>query len=164
MTNIIGNKSTFAVEYSLENKEKLIGRAKLWINGISLGSLDDTIFFDGYLIGGLTEILNKNKLDERYLLDDHHLIYDLLEKDMNLFDDEKYDLAKSFSVNLGTWSDYFDVYSYKLTDNIGIILWKFIGHNDALEDLIGYPRCVFYEQFRYDELVNIINKLHIVGS
>ncbi|TDB42638.1 hypothetical protein [Photorhabdus khanii] len=164
MTHIIGDKSTFAVEYSLENREKLIGRARLWINGFFLGSLSDTIFFDGYLVGGLTDILTKPKLNETYLASDNHLIYDSLEKDMGLFDDEKYDLAKSFSVNFGTWSDYFDVYSYKVTDNIGAILWKCTGHNDGLEDLVEYPRCIFHEQFRYDELVNIINRLHSVGS
>ncbi|MER1759421.1 hypothetical protein [Proteus mirabilis] len=161
-TKFIGTKNTLAVEYFFENKEKFIGRAKFWVNGLFFGSLNDTIFFDGYLIGGLNEILNKKHLNQRYLLDNYCSTYELLEADILDFNGEEYELAESFNVNLGTWSDYFNIYSYKLTDEIGAILWKFVDTSDSLEDLIDYPKNIFYEEFSYDELHHIVNNLKLL--
>lgn len=154
----LGNKSSFAVEYALQNSRNSIGYARLWINGHFLGSLYDTIYIDGYLIGGLTEILNKNRLDERYLTSDETAIFALLEKD-RAADDERYDMASRYAVNLGTWTDYFNVYSYRLTDAKGVILWQFRENNDDLLDLAAYPTRVFSEQVEYDELKDVIRKI-----
>ncbi len=157
----LGNKSSFAVEYAIQNSCNAIGCARLWINGHFLGSLYDTIYIDGYLIGGLTEILNKNRLDERYLTSDETTLFELLEKDLAT-DNERYDLARHYAVNLGTWTDYFDVYSYRLTDTKGVILWRFRENNGALLDLATYPTRVFSEQFEYDELEEVIRKVSVV--
>lgn len=54
------------------------------------------------------------------------------------------------------------MYSYKLTDEIGAILWKFVDTSDSLEDLIDYPKNIFYEEFRYDELHHIVNNLKLL--
>lgn len=59
MTQLIGDKSRIAVEYSIANQDKFIGFAKLWLNDSFLGSLSDTIFIDGYLIGGFNAVLSK---------------------------------------------------------------------------------------------------------
>ncbi|MGI3430176.1 hypothetical protein [Providencia stuartii] len=159
-TNFIGKKTTLAVEYFFENKEKFIGRARLWIDSLFLGSLGDTIIFDGYLIGGLTEILNKESLDKRYLLNNQYATYDKLEKDILNFNDDPYELAEKFTVNLGTWSDYFNIYSYKLTDELGVILWKYVDAENSLEDLTDYPKDILYAEFKYHDLVQIINELN----
>lgn len=158
-TNLIGKKSTLAVEYFFENKEKFIGRARFWINDLFFGSLGDTIFLDGYLIGGLNEILNKGHLNQRYLFDNYCSTYEQLEEDILDFNGEEYELAENFNVNLGTWSDYFNIYSYKLTNETGAILWRFVDTGDSLEDLIDYPKNIFYEEFRYDGLRHIVNGL-----
>ncbi|NIH31286.1 hypothetical protein [Hafnia paralvei] len=162
MTQLLGDKAHIAIEYYIENKPKFIGRAIFWIHDAFLGSLDDTIFFDGYLVSGLVEILNKNKLDRRYSSNESVKIYELLDKD-RASDSDLYDLAKSYHVSLGTWSDYFDVYSYRVTKNTGAILWKFTGGNDDLKDLINYPSCVFCEEFNYDELSDLIEKFRSIN-
>lgn len=162
MTQLIGNKSRIAVEYSIENQNKFIGFAKLWLNDSFLGSSSDTIFIDGYLIGGFNAVLSKNKLSGRYLSDKKDEIYELLNNDILFGEDALYELAKSYRVNFGTWSDYFDVYSYKLTDSTGAFLWRLIERNDGLKDLIDYPSNVFYETFDYDELLKIIEHLNTV--
>lgn len=158
---VLGNKSSLAVEYAIQSSRNSIGYARLWINGHFLGSLYDTIYIDGYLIGGLTEILKKNRLDERYLTSDETAIFALLEKD-RAADDERYDMASRYTVNLGTWTDYFNVYSYRLTDAKGAILWQFRDNNDDLLDLATYPTRVFSEQFEYDELEEVIRKVSAV--
>ncbi|HAT4042234.1 TPA: hypothetical protein I9Z13_004889, partial [Citrobacter freundii] len=76
MTLLIGDKSRIAVEYLIDNQEKLIGRAKLWLNHVFIGSLSDTIFINGYLIGGFNEILSKMVLNDRYLSDNPIKIYE----------------------------------------------------------------------------------------
>lgn len=163
ITQTIGDKSQMAVEYYIENESKFIGRATFWIHNNFFGSLDDTIFFDGYLIGGLVDVLNKNELSNRYSLDKYSDIYYLLDRDRDIGDDELYELANSYHINLGSWSDYFDIYSYRLTKDSGVILWKFIGGNDDLKDLINYPSCVFHEEFNYSELSDLIEKIRTIN-
>ncbi|EFB2829530.1 hypothetical protein FHD45_22805 [Escherichia coli] len=164
MTQLIGDKSHIAVEYYLENKSVFIGRAKFWIHNAFFGSLDDTIFFDGYLIGGLVEVLNKDKLNNRYALNKPSEIYHLLDKDREFGDDDLYNLASSYRINLGTWTDYFDIYSYRITDNTGVILWRFIGGSDDLKDLENYPLHVFCERINYDELSNLIERIRMINN
>ncbi|AIP97760.1 hypothetical protein CFSAN000560_19450 [Salmonella enterica subsp. arizonae str. CFSAN000560] len=164
MTLLIGDKSRIAVEYSIDNREKLIGRAKIWLNHVFIGSLSDTIFIDGYLIGGFNEILSKMVLNDRYLSDNPIKIYESINNDMLCDDDILYDLAKSYRVNFGTWSDYFNVYSYKLSKNTGVILWQLTERNDELKDLINYPSCVFYETFNYSDLFEIIDHLNSIKT
>ncbi|MBS6113889.1 MAG: hypothetical protein KIA09_23695 [Citrobacter freundii] len=164
MTLLIGDKSRIAVEYLIDNQEKLIGRAKLWLNHVFIGSLSDTIFIDGYLIGGFNEILSKMVLNDRYLSDNPIKIYESINNDMLCDDDKLYDLAKSYRVNFGTWSDYFNIYSYKLSESTGVILWQLTERNDELKDLINYPSCVFYETFNYSDLFKIIDNLNSIKT
>ncbi|HAT4066368.1 TPA: hypothetical protein L0163_004723 [Citrobacter freundii] len=164
MTLLIGDKSRIAVEYLIDNQEKLIGRAKLWLNHVFIGSLSDTIFINGYLIGGFNEILSKMVLNDRYLSDNPIKIYESINNDMLCDDDKLYDLAKSYRVNFGTWSDYFNIYSYKLSESTGVILWQLTERNDELKDLINYPSCVFYETFNYSDLFKIIDNLNSIKT
>ncbi|EAX5333234.1 hypothetical protein AXB75_22545, partial [Salmonella enterica] len=72
--------------------------------------------------------------------------------------------AKSYRVNFGTWSDYFNVYSYKLSESTGVILWQLTERNDELKDLINYPLCVFYETFNYSDLLEVIDHLNSIKT
>jgi|GEM_PF-3541768 len=164
MTLLIGDKSRIAVEYSINNREKLIGCAKVWLNHVFIGSLSDTIFIDGYLIGGFNEIKSKAVLNDRYLSGNPIEIYKLINNDMLCDDDDLYKLAKSYCVNFGTWSDYFNIYSYKLSERTGAILWQLTEKNDELKDLINYPSCVFYETFNYSDLFEVIDHLNSIKT
>ncbi|ECF9713775.1 TPA: hypothetical protein ACIBQB_004320, partial [Salmonella enterica subsp. enterica serovar 9,12:-:-] len=84
--------------------------------------------------------------------------------DMLCDDDNLYELAKSYRVNFGTWSDYFNVYSYKLSESTGVILWQLTERNDELKDLINYPSCVFYETFNYSDLLEVIDHLNSIKT
>ena len=163
MTLLIGDKSRIAVEYSILNRESFFGCARLWFNNSFFGSFCDTIYFDGYLLGGCYEILSKPVLNDRYSFDNPVKIYESIDDDL-LRDDDNHDLALSYRVNFGTWSDFFDIYSYKLSESTGAILWKLIHKYDELKDLINYPSCVFYETFNYSDLIEIMDQLNFIKT
>ena len=164
MTLLIGDKSRIAVEYSILNRESFFGCARLWFNNSFIGSFSDTIYLDGYLLGGCYEILSKPMLNDRYSFDNPVKIYESIDDDTRLDDDELYGLALSNRINFGTWSDFFDIYSYKLSESTGAILWKLIDKYDELKDLINYPSCVFYETFNYSDLIEIMDQLNSIKT
>ena len=164
MIPIIGDKSRIAVEYSIHNREIFFGCARLWFNNSFIGSLSDTIYLDGYLLGGCYEILSKPMLNDRYSFDDPVKIYKSIDDDTLCDDDELYGLALSYRVNFGTWSDFFDIYSYKLSESTGAILWKLIDTYGDVKDLINYPSCVFYETFNYSDLIEIMDQLNSIKT
>ncbi|EPV6064731.1 hypothetical protein ACV70F_003250, partial [Escherichia coli] len=71
---------------------------------------------------------------------------------------------KSYRVNFGTWSDYFNIYSYKLSESTGVILWQLTERNDELKDLMNYPSRVFYETFNYTDLLDVIDQLNSIKT
>ena len=164
MTLLIGDKSRIAVEYSILNPEIFFGRARLWFNNSFIGSFSDTIYLDGYLLGGCYEILSKPMLNDRYSFDNPVKIYKSIDDDTLCDDDELYGLALSYRINFGTWSDFFDIYSYKLSESTGAILWKLIDKYDGFKDLINYPSCVFYETFNYSDLIEIMDQLNSIKT
>ena len=165
MTLLIGDKSRIAVEYSIHNREMFFGCARLWFNNSFIGSLSDTtIYLDGYLLGGCYEILSKPMLNDRYSFDNPVKIYESIDDDTRLDDDELYGLALSNRINFGTWSDFFDIYSYKLSESTGAILWKLIDTYGDAKDLINYPSCVFYETFNYSDLIEIMDQLNSIKT
>ena len=166
MTLLIGDKSRIAVEYSIHNREMFFGCARLWFNNSFIGSFSDPIYLDGYLLGGCYEILSKPMLNDRYSFDNPVKIYESYESiyDDQLCDDDLHDLALSYRINFGTWSDYFNIYSYKLSESTGAILWKLIDKYDELKDLINYPSCVFYETFNYSDLIEIMDQLNSIKT
>ena len=107
MTLLIGDKSRIAVEYSIHNREMFFGCARLWFNNSFIGSFSDPIYLDGYLLGGCYEILSKPMLNDRYSFDNPVKIYESIDDDTRLDDDELYGLALSNRINFGTWSDFF---------------------------------------------------------
>nr|WP_279037239.1 hypothetical protein [Snodgrassella alvi] len=164
MSHLIGDKSRIAVEYLILNRESFFGCARLWFNNSFFGSFCDPIYLDGYLLGGCYKILSKPVLNDRYSFDNPVKIYKSIDDDTLLDDDELYGLALSYRVNFGTWSDYFDIYSYKLSESTGAILWKLIDKYDGLKDLINYPSCVFYETFNYSDLIEIMDQLNSIKT
>ena len=164
MIPLIGDKSRIAVEYSIHNRESFFGCARLWFNNSFIGSLSDAIYLDGYLLGGCYEILSKPMLNDRYLFDDPVKIYESIDDDKLCDDEELYGLALSYRVNFGTWSDFFDIYSYKLSESTGAILWKLINTYGDAKDLINYPSCVFYETFNYSDLIEIMDQLNFIKT
>lgn len=62
--NVIGNKTSIAIEYVLTDSVELMGYARFWFSNQPLGSLEDLIYFEGYLLGCLEDLLHKPDLPE----------------------------------------------------------------------------------------------------
>lgn len=156
MNNFIGNKSEIAIEYKIENKERRIGRARLWIHGDFLGSLCDTIFFEGYLAGGLYDIAKKDFLN--FNVSDEDAFFKLFDA-LNDCDDVFHDDALNYCVNFGTWSDYFDIFSYKINACEGILMWRVRKECNYLSDLKKYPKKIFIKKVNYKKLSEMAKQL-----
>ena len=169
MDIVIGDKSSIAAEICVANQESFVGHARIWVNNNFFGSLFELIYLDGYLAGGLMDILKKNNLNKKYSGMTHQELFNNLENDL-CSDDCNNDIARSFCVNFGTITDIFSVYSYKKTNEIGVILWKIRDDLNVYdpytlyEDLKGYPNKIFCEEFEYKELCRIIDGLYAVKT
>jgi hypothetical protein len=60
---IIGNKETFAVELTIDENNPKMGYAKLWLQNIFLGTNEDLIFLNGYLISLIDELITSKKIN-----------------------------------------------------------------------------------------------------
>ncbi|HFO6387376.1 TPA: hypothetical protein ACHKT4_003836, partial [Escherichia coli] len=58
----------------------------------------------------------------------------------------------------------FNIYSYKLSESTGVILWQLTERNDELKDLMNYPSRVFYETFNYTDLLDVIDQLNSIKT
>lgn len=167
MSNIIGHKDTMALEYFIIDEKLFMGYARLWFNGDFLGTMEDVIYFDGYIIGGLLDLLNKKELSDRYFSDEYITTFKLLEADLLSDNDESTDvgeLSQCFSVHMGTLLDDFTVFSYKIDDEKGVILWEIssIDENIPFNDLKHYPRKIFTKEFNYNDVRWIIRNLYLI--
>ncbi|MFD2601672.1 hypothetical protein [Flavobacterium suzhouense] len=117
---IYGDKNIFAVEYKITDKQKLLGFAKIWFGGYSLGTNEDLIYLKGYLLAGLEDIANSEANDFQFTPNKTSLFKFLLEsyKDQNNAEHLKYSI-RSFA----TFCDDFYIFSFCFNDRI-YILWK----------------------------------------
>lgn len=162
MNLLVGNKLTLGIEFSYINKEKQYGNALLWLGGQAIGSMYDPVFFDGYLLGGLYEIYNKKILGGEFFLNgviDFKSFFDgsLVIKNIGSFDK-----AFNYRVNIGTWTDYFSVFSYPINNDMGVLLWKLDIIYDDLFDLAGYPQEIFQYTFKYSDLKLLIDDFSLL--
>jgi hypothetical protein len=176
MPNMIGKKSTVGIEYDISDSKLFTGYARLWFEGNSLGSLSELIYLDGYLAGGLMDIMKKGRLQPIFWGESQEEIFCKLNEalcisDDDFYDDEKNDLselARSYSVNFGTLLDDFTVFSFKGETGEGNILWEISSpvDNVAHAELKNYPRRIFSSKFSYDDIELLINKIESlkVGS
>ncbi|ANI30567.1 hypothetical protein PL78_12115 [Yersinia entomophaga] len=169
MPNMIGTKSTVGIEYDISDSKLFMGYARLWFEGNSLGALSELIYLDGYLVGGLMDIMKKERLQPILGGESQEAIFCKLNEalcisDDDFYDDEKNDLsdlARSYSVSFGTFLDDFTVFSFRDESGEGNILWQISSpvENVAHAELKNYPRRIFYSKFIYDDIELLINRI-----
>ena len=79
---IIGNKETFAIELTINENNPKMGYGKLWLQNSFLGTSEDLIFLNGYLISLIDEIINSKEVT--IIL--HRLACQLIEKHLDFSD------------------------------------------------------------------------------
>tara|TARA_Y100001934_G_C11574395_1_gene415936 strand:+ start:100 stop:357 length:258 start_codon:yes stop_codon:yes gene_type:complete len=60
---IVGNKKSFAVEFTQSESNPKMGYGKVWIQNEFYGTKEDLIYFQGYLISLLDELINTKEID-----------------------------------------------------------------------------------------------------
>ncbi|KAA9340255.1 hypothetical protein [Adhaeribacter soli] len=144
---IIGDINNFAVEFSFaENYPKEMGFGKIWVRGKFIGTSEDLIYLNGYLLRTLYEFkkpilnngiaeLNKNQLFER--------------------------LKKSedwvHRVSSTTFIDDFVIFSYQ-RENRTYLLWK-LEQDSFFNDLKSYSKEVQQESVETKVVEEVIKKV-----
>lgn len=127
---IVGKKKQFAVEYEIIDSKSLMGFAKIWFGENSIGTNEDLVFLKSYLIGGLEQIGNSNRIDIS-INPKKEDIYMILKN--RLSDSNDYEIHK-YLMSLGTFTDDFTIFSFLIENDINII-WKLNSNNTLFSDL-----------------------------
>ncbi|MCR6720425.1 MAG: hypothetical protein NVV59_09040 [Chitinophagaceae bacterium] len=118
---ILGDKNRLAIEVSgVKSDSDLMGYARLWLDGVVLGDFSEYIYLDGYLLGGLHQMLNIGWITDEGLPTDIDQQFQYFEKKSTEGDDVGID---SYRVSFGTMTDSFDMWSYR-KDNAITLIWR----------------------------------------
>lgn len=165
---LIGNKHSIAIESAMTHMGSALGHACLWFGNEQLGSLEDLIYLDGYLLGCLLDMRKKPHLTARYQGKDDHQLFSTLNQDLESWDeDDDKDFseeARPYLLTCGTLFDCYTVFSYRLDETHGRIMWQITceEENTPFEDLRTASRDVHFATFDYTELASLISELQSV--
>lgn len=161
---LLGEKRKFAIEAEILEKkinDKLMGYARLWLGGVFFGTFSDYIYIDGYLLGGLSQIIKTKELSYADFPETKESQYSyLLDKNKNLDDEIDF-----YTASFGTFSDNFVFWVYKQGTQI-CFLWR-IRNNDfnlIHTELKEYPKEVFSYKMEYKEYVEFVNRFQRIIS
>ena len=148
---IIGNKDVFALEfYKNENNPKL-GYGKLWIQNMFLGTKEDLIFLNGYLIGLLDEIINSQSIETNIVEKDENEIFDLVKSTGKK--------RSNYVVTGSTFTDDFEIYSFEKENQI-FLIWKLRNDIEMIfDELKNYNKEIHFVQVSKNEVQRIKEKL-----
>lgn len=157
---IIGKKKQFAVEYEIIDSKSLMGFAKIWFGGNSIGTNEDLIFLKGYLINGLEQIGNSNRIDASINLQKEDVYMTFKNRLSNSND---YEIHK-YLISLGTFTDDFTIFSFLFENEINII-WKLNSNNTIFSDLNTQSMEINYFKIDKNQYFKIFSKIkeEIIG-
>jgi hypothetical protein len=141
MNLFLGEKENLGVELIVLQRDKnhLIGYARIWLGGNSLGTISDCIYLESYLLGGLERFLGVGTMTYSNFPQnpEGQLLY-LIEKSNDLDDTT----SDRYLVNFGTFMDCFELRAFK-KDGYVTILWKCLPDRGIFPDLLNYPKETF---------------------
>jgi hypothetical protein len=144
---IIGDKNNFAVEFSFaENYPKEMGFGKIWIMGKFIGTSEDLIYLNGYLIRTLHQ-LKKPILNKGIAGLDKNKLFEWLKKSEDW----------TYRVSSTTFIDDFLIFSYQ-KENRTYLIWK-LEQDSFFNDLNSYPKEVQLESVETKLVEEITNKV-----
>ena len=154
MRKMIGSKKSFGIEYRVTDKERKMGYARIWLGGNFLGTFQDLIYFESYLLSGLEYI---GKIRNLKLTSNPKENYRILEKKVN--DDDDYDIYQ-YQISFVTLTDDFLIFSYH-TEGLIHIHWKLMTSKKKItfDDLKPYPRRSLHHAIAYDDFWDVVNTL-----
>ncbi len=133
---IIGDKAKIAIEYKIIDKNQFVGYSRIWLNNNFIGTIEDLIFFKGYLFKGLDYLLNSNEIDSCVfnVFSNYDLkkIYYYFVKNLNN-NSPKWNSYKYMN-SFGTFTDDFLIFSFRHEEYIYII-WKITNTRSNFNDI-----------------------------
>eukprot|EP01093_Parvamoeba_rugata_P012104 TRINITY_DN346_c5_g1_i1.p1 TRINITY_DN346_c5_g1~~TRINITY_DN346_c5_g1_i1.p1 ORF type:complete len:159 (+),score=30.15 TRINITY_DN346_c5_g1_i1:67-543(+) len=147
---IIGNKKSFAIEFTQSESDPKMGFGKVWIQSEFYGTNKDLIYFQGYLISLLDELINVNKIDFEF---DKLTQTELFEHFENKENRDEYLISGS------TFTDDFIAYGFENNGTVNLI-WKMWNDKEILfSDLKDYGTNIKFCHTEKKEIENIKNEL-----
>lgn len=144
---IIGNKDIFAVEFIIDEQNPQMGYGKLWIQNVFLGTIEDYIFLNGYLLSLLNEIIASQTIQ------------------VNIENKNKEEIFKSikstnkkrsvYKVMGATFTDDFEIYSFENNGEICLV-WRLRSAIEMIfEDLKNYNREIHFAHAPKKEILSV---------
>ncbi len=165
---LIGNKRTLAIEYRVSNPVSMTAQARFWFENQPLGSVEDLVYLDGYVLGCLLDLEHKPLLTARYQNKDVQQVFSALDQDLESWqeddDDDFSEDARPYLLTCGTLFDCYAVFAYRMDDTVGQIMWRIKGEEENLpfQDLKNASRDIHFATFSYAELAALITELKAV--
>jgi len=165
---LIGDKKSMAIEYRVANPASLTAHARLWFENQQLGSFEDVIYMNGYLLGCLRDLARKPYLVSRYQNKDAQLLFNILDQELGSWnEDDGHDFseeARPYFLTCGTLFDCYSVFAHRLDDTYGRIMWKITCDEQAMpfEDLKLTSRDICIATFSYSELAALTEEIQAV--
>lgn len=147
---IIGDKETFAVEIIIDKNIPGMGYAKLWLQNTFLGTKEDLIFLNGYLISLIDELINSTPI--RIDIQD--------KKTTEIFNSVKSsdENRSEYAIIGATFTDDFEIYSFEKFNDI-FIFWKLRDVEMIFDELKFYSKEVHIGKVSKHELEEIKEKV-----
>ncbi|WP_422091797.1 hypothetical protein [Tenacibaculum ovolyticum] len=147
---ITGNKNSFAVEFTQSDSDSKMGYGKVWIQNKFYGSNEDLIYFDGYLISLLDELINTKTIEFEFQMNSDLELFENFENHQNRFE---------YLIRGATFTDDFTAYGFEKDGKIYLI-WKLRTDQESLfTDLKDYGTEVKLSFAKKSEIENIKSKL-----
>lgn len=147
---IVGNKKYFAVEFTQSKSDPKMGYGKIWIQNEFYGTNEDLIYFYGYLISLLDELINTKEIDFEFKKLSESELFERFEKKQN---------RDNYLIRGSTFTDDFIAYGFKKNETINLI-WKMWNDKEIMfSDLNNYGTKVKFCYTEKAEIENIKNEL-----
>lgn len=147
---IVGNKKSFAVEFTQSESDPKMGYGKVWMQNEFYGTNEDLIYFQGYLISLLDELIGVKKIDFDFDKLSESEIFEHFENKEN---------RDSYLIRGSTFTDDFIAYGFETNGTVNLI-WKMWNDKGILfSDLKDYGTNVKFCHTEKKEIENVKNEL-----
>jgi hypothetical protein len=147
---IVGNKKSFAIEFTQSESDPKMGYGKVWIQNEFYGTNKDLIYLDSYLISLINELINAKKIDFEFEKLSESELFEHFENELNRFD---------YLIKGSTFTDDFTAYRFNKNGTI-FLIWKMWNNKEILfSDLKDYGTKIKFCKVKKVEIENIKDKL-----
>ncbi|MEO9503260.1 MULTISPECIES: hypothetical protein [Flavobacteriaceae] len=147
---IVGNKKSFAVEYTKSESDPKMGYGKVWMQNEFYGTKEDLIYFHGYLISLLDELIGVKTIDFDFEKLSESEIFEHFENKKN---------RDSYLISGSTFTDDFIAYGFEKNGIVNLI-WKMWNDKEVLfSDLKDYGTNIKFCHTEKRQIENVKNEL-----